>query len=128
MKKILFAIALFLCACSQNEAAILKTGTYKLIDSMHGVFTTITLSKDGRFSGKVVNTIMGQYTTNGDNLTINPTGTTMMMGPEKDMVSEQNFIQALLLVKKYKMQENNLILILENGGELIFEPYKETNE
>ena len=30
MKKILFAIALFLCACSQNEAAILKTGTYKL--------------------------------------------------------------------------------------------------
>ena len=120
MKKIFLAALLFLCSCSQDTQDTLKIGTYKLTNSMHNAHSTLAFSDDGRVTGKVVNTIMGQYTTNGDNITINPTGTTMMMGPENDMVSEQNFIQALLLVKRYKMQDKNLVLILENGGELVF--------
>lgn len=128
MRKILFSIFMFLSACSQNETTTLKTGTYKLTDSMHNALTTISFSDDGRVTAKVVNIIMGQYKTNGDNITINPTGTTMMIGPEKDMDAEQNFIQALVLIKKYKTQGNNLVLILENGGELIFEPYIEPKE
>lgn len=125
MKKILFAILILLGACSQDNAMTLKTGSYKLKNSMHNVPTILTLSKDGKLNAKVVNVIMGEYTTSQDNITITLGGTTMMMGPQEEMEAEQNFIKALLLIRKYKMQESNLVLILENGGELIFEPYTE---
>ena len=128
MKKMLLAALLLLGACSQNETAALKVGTYKLTNTMHNAHTTLAFSEDGRITGRVVNTIMGQYETKSDTITITPTGTTMMMGPQEEMEAEQNFIQALLLVKKYRMQGNNLVLILDNGGELVFEPFVEAKE
>ena len=128
MKKIFFAFILLLTACSQNSADTLKTGSYKMRNSMHNVPVILSLSEEGNLNAKVVNVIMGQYKINGDIININPTGTTMMMGPEKEMEAEQNFIQALLLVKTYEMQGNNLVLKMENGAEMIFEPYSEKEE
>ena len=124
----LLAALLLLGACSQNETAALKVGTYKLTNTMHNAHTTLAFSEDGRITGRVVNTIMGQYETKSDTITITPTGTTMMMGPQEEMEAEQNFIKALLLVKKYRMQGNHFVLILDNGGELVFEPFVEAKE
>ena len=100
MKKILIAALLLLGACSQDNAMTLKTGSYKLKNSMHNVPTILTLSKDGKLNAKVVNVIMGEYTTSQDNITITPGGTTMMMGPQEEMEAEQNFIQALPLIRR----------------------------
>lgn len=128
MKKILLAFLLILGACSQNNPDKIKPGSYKMLNSMYDVPTILLFSEDGSLSGKVVNVIMGKYELNGNNIIINPTGTTMMMGSEKEMDAEQNFIKALMLVKTFKMHENRLSLILENGTELIFEPYTEPKE
>ena len=128
MKKILFVLAFLLAACSQNSSDTLKTGSYKMLNSMHNVPVILSFSEDGSLNGKVVNIIMGQYELNGNNIVISPAGTTMMMGPEKEMEAEQNFIQALLLVKSYKMQDNKLILEMENGSQMVFEPYVENKE
>ena len=126
MKKILFSLIILLGACSQSDS--LKTGTYKMVNSMHNVPVTISFDKDGNLNGKVVNVIMGKYEINGNSIAINPTGTTMMMGPEKEMDAEQNFIQALLLVKNFEMQDNKLILKMDNGNDMVFEPYTEPKE
>ena len=99
-----------------------------MVNSMHNVPVTISFDKDGNLNGKVVNVIMGKYEINGNSITINPTGTTMMMGPEKEMDAEQNFIQALLLVKNFEMQDNKLILKMDNGNDMVFEPYTEPKE
>jgi heat shock protein HslJ len=95
---------------------------------MHNVPVMLSFAEDGSLNAKVVNIIMGQYELNGNNLIIIPSGTTMMMGPKKDMETEQNFIQSLLMVKSYKMQENNLVLEMENGSSMIFEPHNKPNE
>ena len=128
MKKILFMLMFLLAACSQNNSDTLKIGSYKMLNSMHDVPVILSFSEDGSLNGKVVNIIMGQYELKGNNIVISPTGTTMMMGPQQEMEAEQNFIQALLLVKSYKMQGNNLILEMENGSEMGFEPYVEPKE
>ena len=128
MKKILFAIMFLLSACSQNNSDTFKVGSYKMLNSMHNVPVMLSFAEDGSLNAKVVNIIMGQYELNGNNLIIIPSGTTMMMGPKKDMETEQNFIQSLLMVKSYKMQENNLVLEMENGSSMIFEPHNKPNE
>jgi heat shock protein HslJ len=50
----------------------------------------------------------------------------MMMGPEEAMEAEQNFLQILPKIRSYKMQGNYLVLITENGGQLLFEPFSES--
>lgn len=124
MKKIIFGLAMLLAACTSEQTPEFKTGSYKLVDSLNNVPTTITFSDEGRVSGKVVNNMMGNYTLGKDSsITISPLATTMMMGPEEAMEAEQNFLQIMPRVKSYKMQGNYLVLLLDNGGELLFEPY-----
>ena len=125
MKKIILATVAFLASCGVKDEQSFVAGTYKLIDSMHDVPTIMSFSEDGKMNGKIVNVIMGEYTIQKNNITITPTGTTMMMGPEKDMEAEQNFIQVLPMIKTYKMQNKKLILITEKGYELIFAPINE---
>ena len=124
MKKLVLAFILFLAACGSEQTPTFKIGSYKLTDALNNVPTTINFFEDGRFSGKVVNNMMGSYTLGDDNsITFSPIATTMMMGPDAAMEAEQNFLQILPKVKAYKMQGNYLVLITDNGGELVFEPY-----
>ena len=124
MKKLALALLLFLAACGSEDAQVFKTGAYKLTDSLNNVPTTVNFSEDGRFNGKVVNNMMGSYTLGEDNsISFSPIATTMMMGPQEAMEAEQNFLQILPKVKSYKMQGNYLVLITDNNGELVFEPY-----
>ena len=126
MKKLVIALFLFVVACGSEEIQTFKAGTYKMVDSLNGVPTVINFSEDGKFSGKVVNNIMGSFILgNNSSLSFGEAVTTMMMGPEEAMEAEQNFLQILPRIKSYKMQGNYLVLITENGGQLLFEPLNE---
>ena len=126
MKKLVIALFLFVVACGSEQVQTFKTGTYKMVDSLNGVPTVIHFSEDGKFSGKVVNNIMGSFNLgNNSSLSFGEAVTTMMVGPEETMEAEQNFLQILPRIKSYKMQGNYLVLITENGGQLLFEPLNE---
>ena len=125
MKKITIAFFMFLAACSGGQEQTFKTGEYKLVDSLNNIPTTVAFSEDGKFNGKIVNYLMGKYSIGKNNsITISDVASTMMIGPEEAMEAEQNFVQIMPKVKSYKMQGDYLVLITENGGELLFEPYK----
>ena len=118
MKKIFLAVIFFLMACNSSEN--FKTGTYKMINSPNDASIILSFNDDGTINAKVVNIIMGNYKIEGNNLTIMPGGTTMMMGPEKEMEAEQIFIQMLPEVKSFEMKNNQLELI-SSDKRFIFE-------
>jgi heat shock protein HslJ len=127
MKKLVISLVLFLFACSSEQVEVFKVGSYKMVDSLNNVPTIIHFSEDSKFSGKVVNNIMGSYTIGKNkSLSFGDAATTMMMGPEEAMEAEQNFLQILPKIRSYKMQGNYLALITENGGQLLFEPFSES--
>lgn len=129
MKKVILGIFMFLAACSSEQSATFKTGSYKLVDSLNNAPTTITFSEDGKVNGKIVNYLMGNYTLGKNNgITFGEMATTMMMGAPEEMEAEQNFLQILPKVKSYKLQGNYLVLVTDNGGELLFEPYTPTED
>ncbi len=119
MKKIFLSLVFFLLACSDVEG--FKTGTYKMLNSPNDVPVTLSFADDGSLNAKVVNVIMGNYEIKGNALTIILGGTTMMMGPQKEMEAEQIFMQILIAVKSYKTKEESLELITEDGKSFIFE-------
>lgn len=119
MKKIFLSLVFFLLACSDVEG--FKTGTYKMLNSPNDVPVTLSFADDGSLNAKVVNVIMGNYEIKGNALTIIPGGTTMMMGPQKEMEAEQIFMQILIAVKSYKTKGESLELITEDGKSFIFE-------
>ena len=123
MKKIFLALSFLLAACNSPEN--FKVGTYKMVNSPNDVPITMSFSKDNNLNAKVVNIIMGQYEVKDSSITIIPGGTTMMMGPEKEMEAEQIFMQMLLAIKSYKMSGTQLELITEDGKSLMFNFVKE---
>lgn len=122
MKKIFLSLVFFLLACSDVEG--FKTGTYKMLNSPNDVPVTLSFADDGSLNAKVVNVIMGNYEIKGNALTIIPGGTTMMMGPQKEMEAEQIFMQILIAVKSYKTKGESLELITEDGKSFIFELFE----
>lgn len=123
MKIFTTVLLMLLAACSSEQTSTFKTGSYKLVDSLNDIPTTVNFAEDGHFSGKVVNNMMGSYKLEkGNAISFSPIATTMMMGPQEAMEAEQNFLQILPRVKSYKMQGDYLVLITDNGGEILFEP------
>ena len=89
----------------------------------------MTFDANGHVNGKVVNYLMGSYKLSAkNNIKFGDMATTMMMGPADEMEAESDFLQILPRVKSYKMDGENLILVTDNGGELVFEPYTPTEE
>ncbi len=122
-----FGVVMLLAAC--GGTADFKAGSYKLVDSLNNVPTTLTFDANGRVNGKVVNYLMGSYELSAkNNIKFGDMASTMMMGPADEMEAEREFLQILPKVKSYKMDGKNLILITDNGGELVFEPYTPTEE
>ena len=119
MKKIFCAITFFLIACNSPES--FKVGTYKMLNSPNEAPITLSFNADGTINAKVVNIIMGNYKVENNNLIIIPGGSTMMMGPEKEMEAEQYFLQVLLDVQSYKIIDNHLELFTSDNKQLIFE-------
>ncbi len=115
----LFALMLLICGCSEKAGFLGKN--YQLQNAQNGVKVTLAFAaEEPRYYGAVVNRYFGTYELNGSKIKFSPAGVTMMMGPEKSMEAEQNFLGILPHITSYKMVENNLVLITDNGQELGF--------
>ena len=123
MKKIFLAVSFLLMACNSSES--FKTGTYKMVNSPNETPIIISFNDDGTINAKVVNIIMGSYKVENNNLIIMPGGSTMMMGPVKDMETEQNFFKFMNTVNNYEINENNLTLTGKDGSFMKFEKIQE---
>ena len=77
--------------------------------------------KDNRFFGKsAVNRYFGIYVLADNNLTLSPTGSTMMAGPQDLMEAEQNYLKELLKVRTFKLEGRQLKLYTKENKELVF--------
>ena len=69
---------MLLAAC--GGSADFKAGSYKLVDSLNNVPTTLTFDANGHVNGKVVNYLMGSYKLSAkNNIKFGDMATTMMM-------------------------------------------------
>lgn len=77
-----------------------------------GTDVTLSLKADGTFAGQsYVNHYFGEYTLDGNKITFDRTGATMMFGP--DMEKEDAFFAALEGEQTYEIVDGKLVL--ENG-------------
>lgn len=120
MKKLgLMLTVLFLTACGKPT---LKGNYYVLSTSPVDMPISIAFSDtENQFNGKAVNSYFGTYQINGNHITFSQIGSTKMMGPPEQMKAEDTYFEELSHVRSYRMAENYLILILENGKELLFD-------
>jgi len=125
MKKFLsfFTALLLFSACHKTETPqSFADRSYILYQTPAN--TKITLgfeSKSKRFYGESgVNRYFGNYTEQGQNLTFNPAGSTMMSGPAEQMEAEHEYLQALSKVNRFKMEGNKLYLYTTDNQELVF--------
>ena len=68
----------------------------------------------------MVNNYFGSYELDGSKIKFGPAASTMMMGPEKEMEAEQNYLQILPRVVSWHMSGSNLVLVTNNGQEIGF--------
>lgn len=100
---------------------------YKYIDNSSYTGTSLNISSkeyrllnnrditigfsDGRvFGSSGVNRFMGSYKIEGDRIEIRLGGSTMMMGAEKDMEQEQEFLKWLSVSHKIKLSKDRLFI------------------
>lgn len=123
MKKILslLMIAFMFTACAKNADTIVGK-EYKLDNAENNAEITIGFAeKDSRYFGKAaVNRYFGSYKIEEGKLMLSPAATTMMMGPQKLMRAEQNYLKALGKVKSYKLEGKTLTIEPEEGAPLVF--------
>lgn len=108
-------------ACAKEPATITES-EYRLNGTPEDI--TITLGfkpAEKRFYGKVVNSYFGGYTVDGNRITFNGVGSTMMMGPKEAMEAEQAYFQALQTVTAFKKDGKRLILTTDKGEEMTFQ-------
>lgn len=123
---VLVAGVLALAACSDNtpNPEMLKGESF--ISAAEG--TDITLSFDAnemKVNGQVVNLYHGTYEANGDKIKFGPMASTMMMGPQNAMQTEQDYFQFLTTVESYSLEEGRLTLKNAEGKEIVFQQVEE---
>lgn len=110
---------LFLVSCGKPT---LKGNDYVLSTSPENMPISITFSADkNQFYGKAVNNYFGTYMLNGNQITLSQIGSTRMMGTPAEMAVEDTYFKELSYVRSYRIADNYLVLILENGKELLFD-------
>lgn len=126
MKKILSVALLSISIISCSKETKLNGNKY-ILKSSNGSDILLTFSEnENRISGKVVNNYFGNYEVSNDNkISFGPIASTMMMGPAKDMETEQNFFKFMNTVNNYEINENNLTLTGEDGSVMKFEKIQE---
>ncbi len=128
MKKVLAMFLLFgLWACSLQPEYSFKGKEYKLLQAQNDALITLGFApEENRYFGKIVNNYFGTYEQDGEKITFSPAASTMMMGPQDMMEAEANFLQILPRIKSWKVEDNTLVLITDNGQELGFEEIEKT--
>ena len=117
MKKA-FILLLFLSACKPEPTLKGQEFVLRQPDM------EITLSFDAhenRYFGKAVNNYFGTYQMNGNTISLGPTASTMMMGPEEDMELEARYFDDLSQVQNYTLTPDTLTLTLGSGTVLVFD-------
>ena len=110
---------LFLTACGKPT---FKGNYYVLSTSPADMPISILFSADeDQFGGEALNSYFGTYETDGSKITFSHLGSTKMMGPPKQMEEEMKYFEELSQVRSYRIADNYLVLILENGKELLFD-------
>ena len=117
MKKLLLLLPFYLLSACQNNSHSLNGKAFQLqIDE-----TPVLIAFDeneNRYFGKIVNNYFGNYTKNGQQISFQPAGATMMMGPEKSMKAEQKWFETLPQITSYSQTKNSLIFTLKDGSQL----------
>lgn len=112
-------IALTACGTDNPDPQKLKGNTY-VTKSGNTEITLTFAPADMRVNGHALNIYNASYTANGDNIKFGDMLSTMMAGPEEEMVAEQEYFHFMSTVEKYNLNGNTLILHGENGQEIIF--------
>ncbi len=112
-------------ATSQTGSAALLGPTWSIEDiAGHGVIDNSAASleflPEGRLAGNAsCNRLIGRYTVQGNELSIEPAGTTMMACPEAVMNQEQRLLKLLPEVNSYHIDDNGTLVLQTGGGQSI---------
>ena len=113
------ALALGACYENQQNPDVLKGANFV----SENPAVNIVLSFDPtemRVNGRVVNLYNGAYTADGNNIKFDGFASTMMIGPQDAMVTEQEYFQFMPTVEKYELVDGQLTLIGADGKEIVF--------
>ena len=75
--------------------------------------------ESGRVSGSGGINVMGDYQLDGASLTFGPVATTRMAGPPEQIEAEQRFLADLARIRRWRLDDGNVVLSDEAGGTLI---------
>lgn len=118
MKKILFLTALLVLGIGCNSTYVRNenVGVEKIEKVYSKEYTlenseiTMTLEKDKIYGFAGVNRYFGSAIIDGDNISIENIATTLMMGDEKTMAEEAEYLRNLSMVDKIYVNENEITL------------------
>ena len=121
MKKLLTILAMAAALAGCNKDSI-KGKEYKLTNSPNNAEISLAFgADDNRYFGAVVNRYFGTYELNGTKIKFGPAASTMMMGPEDQMVAENEYLKILPTMSKIKLDGKKLTLSNDKNEELFFE-------
>lgn len=131
MKKIIVCVAMIAlisagCGATESSKPTIAGSNWKLagwsISSQHpGQFEITASFDDTMISGKsAVNQYSGTYELSDDwKISFGPMMSTKMAGPEEEMRAESNYINLLSSVKRCKIEGEQLLMMDENGNQLL---------
>lgn len=119
MKKFLniFTALFFMSSCANNTPDIYNKN---YVMNENGVNISLQLSKDGSYSGKIVNNYFGNYEQDGNKIKFLLAGSTMMMGPRNEMEVEGRFFEILQKISSFDIKNNELLFNTSDGKTLKF--------
>ena len=125
MKKILafFSLIFLLGACSagSSQEAVFIGKNYQMQNAWNNAQITLGFdASEPRFFGSVVNNYFGFYKLNGNKLSFEDAGVTLMMGPAEEMEAERLYLELLPKISTYRMDGTDLILLTADGAEYRF--------
>ena len=114
------------CGTSEPSEPVLTGTNWKLvgwsISSQHPSSFEITANFDEKMiAGKsAVNQYSGTYELSGDGkIAFGPLMSTKMAGPEDEMRAENNYMNILSSVRKFTIDNGQLLMTDENGNQLL---------
>ena len=123
MHKIICVLLYLLIMGCDSAGGSFKGKEFILINAYPDSEITIGFAEnENRFFGKAVNRYFGTYAADNGRMTLGQVGSTLMMGPPRQMRDEADFFALLPAVRTYRMEGGTLILTLGDGQEWIFKP------
>ncbi len=120
MRKILRLLLVFiLFGCMQKQEAL--NGEYKMSGLDEDTEVTIVFNGTEFAGSSGVNRYFGNFEQYDNKIKFNLAGSTMMMGPQKLMKFEQEYIKNLHEIEEFSLKDNTLVLKNNKGVELKFQ-------